>query len=67
MPERKEILGTVLDSLASGVVAIDRAGDIVVFNSAAARLLGYPKEEAVGRNLLSIVPNAGLVNVLRTG
>ena len=67
MPDRKEILGTVLDSLASGIVAIDRAGDIVVFNSAASRLLGYPKEEALGRNLLAIVPNAGLVNVLRTG
>ncbi|HJX15906.1 MAG TPA: PAS domain S-box protein, partial [Candidatus Deferrimicrobiaceae bacterium] len=67
MPERTEILGTVLDSLASGIVAIDRAGDIVVFNSAASRLLGYPKEEALGRNLLAIVPNAGLVNVLRTG
>ena len=67
MPERGEILGTVLDSLASGVIAIDRAGDIVVFNSAASRLLGYPKEEALGRNLLAIVPNAGLVNVLHTG
>ena len=67
MPERREILGTVLDSLASGVIAIDRAGDIVVFNSAASRLLGYPKEEALGKNLLAIVPNAGLVNVLRTG
>ncbi|HJX15949.1 MAG TPA: sigma 54-interacting transcriptional regulator, partial [Candidatus Deferrimicrobiaceae bacterium] len=67
MPERREILGTVLDSLASGVIAIDRGGDIVVFNSAASRLLGYPKEEALGRNLLAIVPNAGLVNVLCTG
>ena len=67
MPEQTEILGTVLDSLASGIVAIDRAGDIVVFNFAASRLLGYPKEEALGKNLLAIVPNAGLVNVLRTG
>lgn len=67
MPERREILGTVLDSLASGIVAIDRAGDIVVFNCAASRLLGYAKEEVLGKNLLAIVPNAGLVNVLRTG
>jgi PAS domain S-box-containing protein len=67
VPDQEEILGTVLDSLASGIVAIDRAGDIVVFNSAASRLLGYPKEEALGKNLLAIVPNAGLVNVLRTG
>jgi PAS domain S-box-containing protein len=67
LPERKEILGTVLDSLASGVVAIDRAGKIVVFNVAASRLLGVPQEEALGKNLLAIVPNAGLVDVLHTG
>lgn len=67
MAERREILGTVLDSLASGVVAIDRAGNIVVFNAAASRLLDYPAEEALGKSLLSIVPNAGLVQVLRTG
>ncbi|GAB4366603.1 MAG: sigma-54-dependent Fis family transcriptional regulator [Deltaproteobacteria bacterium] len=67
MAERREILGTVLDALASGVVAIDREGTIVVFNAAASRLLGVPKEEALGKRLLSIVPNAGLVNVLRTG
>ncbi len=60
-------LGTVLDSLASGVVAIDREGTIVVFNEAAARLLGVPKAEALGRSLLSIVPNSGLMNVLDTG
>jgi len=61
------ILGTVLDSLTSGVLAIDREGTIVVFNEAAARLLGVPKHEALGRSLLSIVPNSGLMNVLRTG
>jgi PAS domain S-box-containing protein len=60
-------LGVVLDSLASGVLAIDREGTIVVFNDAAARLLGVPKDEALGRSLLSIVPNSGLMNVLRTG
>jgi len=65
--ERREILGTVLDALASGVVAIDREGEIVVFNAAASRMLGVAKEDALGKLLLSIVPNAGLVNVLRTG
>ncbi len=61
------ILGRVLDSMANGVIAIDREGTIVVFNDAAARLLGVEKGKALGRNLLSIVPNSGLVNVLRTG
>jgi len=60
-------LDRLLDSMASGVIAIDREGTILVFNDAAARLLGVEKGMAVGRSLLSIVPNSGLVNVLRTG
>ncbi len=68
MPERKgDFLGIILDSLSSGVLAIDRDANIIVFNEASARILGVPKEKALGRNLLSIVPNSGLVNVLRTG
>jgi transcriptional regulator with PAS, ATPase and Fis domain len=58
---------SILDSLTSGVVGIDREAKIIVFNDAAARLLDVQKENALGRNLLSIVPNSGLVNVLRTG
>jgi len=65
--QRGNFLGIILDSLASGVLAIDRDANIIVFNAAAARILGVPKERALGRNLLSIVPNSGLVNVLRTG
>ncbi len=68
MPERRgDFLGMILDSLNSGVLAIDRDANIIVFNDASARILGVPKEKALGRNLLSIVPNSGLVNVLRTG
>ena len=65
--DSEAILCRVLDSMANGVIAIDREGTIVVFNAAAARLLGVEKEKALGKNLLSIVPNSGLVNVLRTG
>ena len=65
--DNEAVLCRVLDSMANGVIAIDREGTIFVFNDAAARLLGVGKEEALGRNLLSIVPNSGLVNVLRTG
>jgi PAS domain S-box-containing protein len=60
-------LDRLLDAMASGVIAIDHAGTILVFNGAAARLLGVEKGEAIGRPLLSIVPNSGLVNVLRSG
>src|SRR5512134_1076831 len=57
----------VLDSMTNGVIVIDRDGKILLYNVAAARLLGTTKEEAIGRNLLSVVPNSGLMNVLRTG
>ncbi len=60
-------LDRLLDSMASGVIAIDREGTIRVFNEAAGRLLGVGKGKAIGRPLLSIVPNSGLVNVLRSG
>jgi len=65
--DSEAILGRVLDSMASGVIAIDREGTILIFNGAAARLLGVEKGDAIGRPLLSIVPNSGLVNVLRSG
>lgn len=58
---------SIFDSLTSGVVAIDREAKIIIFNDAAARLLGVQKESALGIDLLSIVPNSGLVNVLQTG
>jgi len=61
------ILHRVLDSMASGVIAIDREGAIFIFNDAAERLLGVGKADALGKRLLDIVPNSGLVDVLRTG
>ena len=65
--DSEAILCRVIDSMANGVIAIDREGTIFVFNDAAERLLGAEKGRALGKNLLSIVPNSGLVNVLRTG
>jgi len=58
---------SIFDALTSGVVAVDREMNIIVFNDAAARLLGIQKEKALGKNLLTIVPNAGLLHVLQTG
>jgi len=61
------LLQSILDSLVVGIVSIDREGTITVFNEAAMRLMGVPREQALGKPLLSVLPNAGLVNVLRTG
>ncbi len=61
------LLQSILNSLVVGIVSIDLEGAITVFNEAAARLMGVPRERALGRHLLTVIPNASLVNVLRTG
>jgi len=61
------LLQSILDSLVVGVISIDLDGMITVFNEAASRLMNVSKEQALGSHLLTVIPNAGLVNVLRTG
>jgi len=61
------LLQPILDSLAVGIVSIDLDGIITVFNKAATHLLGVTKKQALGRHILAVIPNSGLVNVLRTG
>lgn len=61
------LLQTILDSLTVGIVSIDLEGMITLFNEAAARFMGVSRQEALGRPLITILPNAGLVDVLQTG
>ena len=58
---------SILDSLTSGVIAVDREGKIIIFNDAASNLLGIPREEVLGRYILSVVPGSGLMDVVNTG
>ncbi len=46
----------LLASAADGLVASDRAGHIVLWNSGAERIFGYSADEAVGRTLDLIIP-----------
>jgi PAS domain S-box-containing protein len=39
----------ILANVADGIVAVDREGDVVLWNSAAERITGVPAAEAVGR------------------
>lgn len=45
----------VLDSIADGVVCIDRAGDVTYLNAAAGALTGWTQDMAVNRPLASIL------------
>lgn len=47
----------ILDNAADGIICFDEAGKIVVYNNAAERIFGYPRGEAIGRDLRLLVPS----------
>jgi transcriptional regulator with PAS, ATPase and Fis domain len=61
------LMSSIFDSLTSGVIAIDCDERIIVMNDAAVRLMDISKERALGSRMLEVIPNSGLLNVLRTG
>lgn len=67
-------LAQLVRDLADAVVVADRAGDVVLWNDAASRLLGWTAVEVVGRPLDTIIPerlrarhNAGFHQTMETG
>jgi PAS domain S-box-containing protein len=56
-----------LDAALEGVLAVDAAGRITLFNSAAERLMGVSARSALGRLVQDVIPNTRLHIVLETG
>jgi two-component system nitrogen regulation sensor histidine kinase NtrY len=52
---RTQFIETILDSISTGVVVIDRHGRIAMINKLAERLLGIPTDQAVGRLYREVV------------
>lgn len=58
----------VLHSASNGVMAINSAGIVTIFNPAAQAITGMKAENLVGRSVNDVMPDAaGLMNVLHTG
>ncbi len=58
-------LKAILDSVYDGVLAIDEAGKIEVFNRAAERILGISAAGALGRPVKTVIPTSQLESVLK--
>jgi len=75
----KERSVAILANIADGIVALDRDGDVVLWNAAAEEITGVPQEEAVGRTTVQVLqrqlesdddethPGQRLVSIMRGG
>lgn len=67
----KERSAAILENIADGIVAIDRDGDVVLWNKAAEQITGVPAAEALGRPPAQALGRAlsgeGLVSIDRGG
>jgi two-component system phosphate regulon sensor histidine kinase PhoR len=53
--EEKERSEAILANIADGIVAVDRDGAIVLWNSTAEQITGVPAEEALGRRVVEVL------------
>jgi len=60
-------LDAILDSVIEGLIAVDPAGRIVLFNERAGEILKRPVADVLGRRVVEVVPNSRLEEVLATG
>ncbi|MBL0385345.1 sigma 54-interacting transcriptional regulator [Tumebacillus sp. ITR2] len=70
--ETVEMLNAILASIDEGIHAVDRKGNTIYYNRAAARLDGLDPQEVIGRHVLEVFPSleAGtstLLRVIETG
>ncbi|HMM19859.1 MAG TPA: sigma 54-interacting transcriptional regulator [Selenomonadales bacterium] len=57
----------LVGSAREGIIVVDASGVVKTYNDAAAKLIGMPAEEAIGRPIQAVIPNSGLRRVLDSG
>ena len=55
--EIKEKLDAIFDTVTDGLILIDEAGRIQLFNAGAERLFGYRRDEVFGQNVKLLMPS----------
>ncbi len=64
--EKAQRFSTIIDFVHDGIIAVDTAGCITVFNTAAQKMTGFSRHEALGRRITDIIPDMRLLKVLET-
>ncbi|MGD9543793.1 MAG: PAS domain S-box protein [Methylocystis sp.] len=57
LDDAKQMLATIFDGMADGLVVINEVGDILLFSRGAEKLFGYRAEDALGRNVKLLMPS----------
>lgn len=63
---QKEI-SVILNSTHDAMIAVNKEGMITIFNAAAQRISGIRARDALGTNVLDVIPTTRLPEVLKTG
>lgn len=63
----KREMETIVDSTHDGMIAVNQAGTVTLFNKAAERITGLSSQAVVGRPAVDVIPNTRLHVVLITG
>jgi len=56
----------ILNSTHDVMIVIDQEGQVRLFNKSAERIIGYKKEEAIGKYILEVIPTSKLLRIIRT-
>lgn len=51
-----ERLGSIIDTAMDAIIAMDEQHTVILFNNAAERVFGYPRDAVVGRKLEMLIP-----------
>lgn len=65
LEEEKNLLATILASMADGALIVDRTGQVLLINPTAARLLGTTPKEAEGRSFAQVARQHRLIELVR--
>lgn len=70
MVDRKQFhekVKVILEAVYNAIIAVDSKGIVTTWNPSAERITGVPAENAIGRYVMDLIPNTGLLDILQTG